>query len=91
METVKKWFANNKIVTMTIISYAVVFMVLGCFCLEIRTLNILLKESRISIEIFERMKTNMYEKMFYLISLVMIFYFNQRNPNATKAAEETKP
>jgi hypothetical protein len=84
METVKKWLSNNKVVTMTIISYAVVFMVLGCLCLEIRTLNVFLKDAKISLEIFERMKTNIYEKLFYLISLVMIFYFNQRNPNDKK-------
>jgi hypothetical protein len=90
MKEIKSWLSNNKVVTMTVISYAVVFMVLTALCLEIRMLNVFLSKKSIAVEIFERMKTNIYEKLFYLISLVMIFYFNQRNPNATKQEETAK-
>jgi len=87
-EIIKRWFANNKIMTMTIISYLVVSMILTAMCLEIGTLNIQLSEGKISLEVFERMKTNIYAQLNGLITLVMIFYFSQRDPNPKQKTDE---
>lgn len=77
METLKSWFKNFQLATMSGIAIFVIVTVMSMYAAELYKWNALIHNKLITIEVYERLVTSLNEKTFQFVFTILAFFFGK--------------